>query len=356
MATIETPKTSLQLVREIMAEDMTPCLEDINFWLPSGCDILNWAMCGVEGKGYPGGQFIEIHGGESSGKTALALIAAREMQLQGGEVWWIDVEKGLKRRWARTLGVDVDSMIYCDPRGQGMALRLIEEGIAHRWKENNPTLFILDSVAGCLTEKSGEDYKSLDNPKDSPIVGGEAAEFTWFFKRDSIRKMRRCGKIIMIWINQIRSDIGAFRSFGPPPTSTPGGRALKYWADIRIKLGKSKSIVPNQSEKKLGIFISSTIIKNKLGTPLQEANFPLWFTHGIDNALALIYYLKAQKAKDESLGAVFTSNKNAEAGPYVTWGGKKVTNGKLRDMMLKDKKLYQDIREFAMTTFVNATD
>lgn len=215
--------------------------------------------------GYPKGRIIEIYGPEGSGKTTLSLHAIAEVQKKGGIAAFIDAEHSIDPIFASKLGVNTDNLILSQPDSGEQALEIVD--ILARL--GNIDLIVVDSVAALvpLAELNGE--------MNDQQIGAQARLMSKALRK--ITGNLNKNKTTIIFINQIREKVGVI--FGNPET-TPGGRALKFYASIRIEVRKGTQITGDKEIS--GNEIKFKIVKNKLATPYKSAQTELAFSEGID--------------------------------------------------------------------------
>jgi recombination protein RecA len=259
-------------------------LEDIKYWLPTGVSLLDWA---IGRDGYPGGRVTEISALESVGKTMLALMACKNTQQRGGTAVYIDTEKGLNYQWAKSLGVDTDQLIYASPESVEQTLDIMEEAINQLIEDDMPSVMIVDSIGAFISEDS---YEGKTFRKSSDALGRVQKKVGEFFRRPSLKKMSR-SKIVLLMINQLKEDIGGASFFGKT-YRTSGGCAVRFGADLRIWLTAKDKVKPKKPNfSSPGKFIEADIIKNKLFIPRLKAKFPLFYAKGVNDDIALVYYM-----------------------------------------------------------------
>lgn len=311
---------------QIVGDDSAK-FKSVQWWLNTGCDLLNWAIH-PEGSGYPGGRTVEIYGPWSSGKTMLALTGCRNVQQMGGLPCYVDIEGGLDKGWAEKLGVNTDTTSerfwYGRPDTLEQALACVETIVDEREAAETPTLIVLDSIAMAGTAAASE----RNTLTDSQAIGDKARLLSSWFANKGIPRRIFNTKIIFMILNQTREKIGVL--FGSPETR-PGGNAIPFasWASLRV--GKGKEILTSD-RKAVGYFMDAKVVKNKVGPPKGKCSFPVYWKGGIDNANALIIYMQNEKIVPAE-------------GLYITWGGQKITKRKLREQMLADRELYEEVRQ-----------
>ena len=284
--------------------------------IPSGCLSIDAAL-GVGG--FPRGRVIEIYGPESGGKTTMTLHVIAEAQKLGGQAAFIDAEHALDPVYARKLGVDVDNLLVSQPDNGEQALEIAEALI----RSSGVDIVVVDSVAALVPKAE------LEGEMGDPQMGLQARLMSQALRKLTgiVSKSRTC----LIFINQIREKIGVM--FGNPETTT-GGRALKFYASMRVDIRRIQAI--KEGDKVVGSRTRAKVVKNKVAAPFREAEFDILYGEGISREGDLID-LGVDKGLIE------------KSGTWLSFGGERMGQG--RDnarVFLKENKDIRDKLEHAL--------
>lgn len=271
--------------------------------------------------GLPLGRIVEIFGPESSGKTTLAFHIIANAQKMGGIAAFIDVEHAMDPKYIKCLGVNVDELYVSQPDTGEEALDIVETLV----KTNSIDVIVLDSVAALVTRAE------LDGAIGDSHVGLQARLMSQALRK--ITSLAAKSKTTVIFINQLRDKIGG-TSFGPSETTT-GGRALKFFASIRLDIRRTESI--KIGEKTIGNTVKVKISKNKLAPPFQVAEFDIIYGEGISKELELINLGEQYKIIEKS-------------GSWYSYKGNKLGQGadNARKYLIENPQIAKEIEELIL--------
>jgi recombination protein RecA len=283
--------------------------------IPTGNILIDQAL-GVGG--FARGRVVEIYGPESSGKTTLTLTVIAQAQKTGGLAAFIDVEHALDSNYARRLGVKMDELLVSQPGSGEEALRICETLV----RSNALDVIVIDSVAALVTRQE------LEGEIGDSTVGAQARLMSAALRKLTaiISKARTC----VIFTNQIREKIGVM--FGNPET-TPGGKALKFYASVRVdirRIGAIKSsdgtVIGNRTKVK--------VVKNKLAPPYTEAEFDIMYNEGISNVGSMLDLAMEYEVLQKR-------------GSWISYKGTQLAQGRdaAKEALKADPALYAEIEE-----------
>ena len=277
---------------------------------PSGSISLDIAL---GAGGYPKGRIIEIYGPESSGKTTFALHAIAEVQKNGGRAAFIDAEHSLDPVYASNLGVDINELLLSQPDTGEQALEICDALV----KSEVVSIIVIDSVAALVPQAE------IDGEMGDSHVGLQARLMSQALRKlsGSINKTNT----IVIFINQLREKVGVM--FGNPET-TPGGKALKYYASVRLDIRRGEQI--KQGSDVVGNRTNIKVVKNKVAPPFKTATVDIMYGKGVSY-------------EGELVDLASEANIIEKSGAWYSYNGNKIGQGKENvKLLLKDNVQLRD--------------
>lgn len=265
--------------------------------------------------GVPRGRIIEIYGPESSGKTTLALHIVAEIQRLGGEAAFIDAEHALDPIYAKALGVDIDSLLVSQPDDGEQALEICEALV----RSGAIEVVVVDSVAALVPRAE------IDGDMGASHVGQQARLMS-----QALRKLSGAiakTNCIVVFINQLREKIGVM--YGNPETTT-GGRALKFYASVRLDVRKTEQL--KVGGEIIGNHVKCKIVKNKVAPPFKVAEFDIMYGKGISKESELVEL-------GVTLGII------EKSGSWFSYNGERLAQGKdnVRNLLVENHTLADEI-------------
>ena len=271
--------------------------------------------------GLPRGRIVEIFGPESSGKTTLCLSIIAEIQRQGGNAVFVDVEHALDPRYSKVVGVDLDNLLVSQPESGEDALNIVETLI----RSGAVDVVVIDSVAALVSKQE------LDGQMGDATVGVQARMMSQAMRRLTAAISRT--NCICIFTNQIREKIGVM--FGSPET-TPGGRALKFFSSVRIDIRRIGQI-KDPSGKVIGNRTKVKVVKNKVAPPFTECEFDIMYTEGISRSGSVLDLGIEHKILEKK-------------GAWIAYNGQLIGQGReaAKDYLIKNPKVLEEIQKTIM--------
>ncbi len=291
--------------------------------IPTGALSLDIAL-GIGG--VPRGRIIEVYGPESSGKTTLALHVIAEAQKAGGEAAFIDAEHALDPIYAKKLGVDIDNLIVSQPDTGEQALEITESLV----RSGALDVIVVDSVAALVPKAE------IDGDMGDSHMGLQARLMS-----QALRKLAGAlnkTKTVLIFINQLREKIGVM--FGNPETTT-GGRALKFYASVRMDIRKIENI--KQDGEIIGSRARVKVIKNKVAPPFREAEFDIMYGEGIS---------KVGNVLDMAVNLDIIE----KAGSWFSYNGEKIGQGRenVKKYLQENPDILEEVEKKVRDNFAKA--
>jgi len=271
--------------------------------------------------GLPRGRIVEIFGPESSGKTTLCLSIIAEIQRQGGNAVFVDVEHALDPRYSKVVGVDLDNLLVSQPESGEDALNIAETLI----RSGAVDVIVIDSVAALVSKQE------LDGQMGDSTVGVQARMMSQAMRRLTAAISRT--NCVVIFTNQIREKIGVM--FGSPET-TPGGRALKFFSSVRIDIRRIGQI-KEPSGKVIGNRTKVKVVKNKVAPPFTECEFDIMYTEGISRSGSVLDLGIEHKILEKK-------------GAWIAYNGQLIGQGReaAKDYLIKNPKVLEELQKTIM--------
>ena len=291
--------------------------------IPTGALSLDIAL-GIGG--VPRGRIVEVFGPESSGKTTLALHIIAEAQKMGGEAAFIDAEHALDPVYAKKLGVDIDNLIVSQPDTGEQALEITEALV----RSGALDVIVVDSVAALVPKAE------IDGEMGDSHMGLQARLMS-----QALRKLAGAlnkTKTVLIFINQLREKIGVM--FGNPETTT-GGRALKFYASVRMDIRKIENIKQDGEVK--GSRVRVKVIKNKVAPPFREAEFDIVYGEGISK-------------EGNILDMAVNLDIIEKAGSWFSYNGERIGQGRenVKKYLKENPDMLKEVEEKVRANFAKA--
>lgn len=291
--------------------------------IPTGALGLDIAL-GIGG--VPRGRIIEVYGPESSGKTTLALHIVSEAQKMGGDAAFIDAEHALDPVYAKKIGVDIDNLIVSQPDTGEQALEITEALV----RSGALDVIVVDSVAALVPKAE------IDGDMGDSHMGLQARLMS-----QALRKLAGAvnkTKTVIIFINQLREKIGVM--FGNPETTT-GGRALKFYASVRMDIRKIENI--KQDGEVVGNRARVKVVKNKVAPPFREAEFDIVYGQGIS---------KAGNILDMAVNLDIIE----KAGSWFSYNGDKIGQGRenVKKYLVENPSVMEEVERKVRDNFAKA--
>ncbi|MCC5833706.1 MAG: recombinase RecA [Opitutales bacterium] len=288
--------------------------------IATGCPSIDLAL-GVGG--LPKGRICEIYGPESSGKTTLCLALIAQAQRAGGNAVFVDVEHALDPRYARTVGVDIENLMVSQPESGEDALNITETLI----RSGAIDIIVIDSVAALVSKNE------LDGQFGDSTVGLQARMMSQAMRRLTAAINRT--QCVCLFTNQIREKIGVM--FGSPETQ-PGGRALKFFASIRMDIRRIGQI-KETSGKVIGNRTRLKVVKNKVAPPFTECEFDIMYNEGISRTGSVLDLGIEHKILEKK-------------GSWISYDGNLIGQGReaAKQYLMENTEVFEKIREAIYAT------
>ena len=267
--------------------------------------------------GFPRGRIVEVYGPESSGKTTLALQVVASAQRSGGVAAYIDAEHAMDPEYAQKLGVNVDDMLISQPDSGEQALEIAETLV----RSNSVDVIVIDSVAALVPRAE------LDGEMGDSLPGLQARLMSQALRK--ITAIVASSNTCFVFINQLREKIGVF--FGSPETTT-GGKALKFYASVRLDIRRIGAI--KEGDKVVGNRTRVKVVKNKVAPPFREAEFDIMYGEGISR-------------EGDLLDLAVNHNVVEKSGAWFSYSGERLGQGRenVKNLLKEDPALLARIEQ-----------
>jgi recombination protein RecA len=265
--------------------------------------------------GFPRGRIIEVYGPESSGKTTLALQVVASAQKTGGVAAYIDAEHAMDPDYAHKLGVNIEDMLISQPDSGEQALEIAETLI----RSNSVDVIVIDSVAALVPRAE------LDGEMGDSLPGLQARLMSQALRK--ITAIVASSNTCFVFINQLREKIGVF--FGSPETTT-GGKALKFYASVRLDIRRIGAI--KEGDKVVGNRTRVKVVKNKVAPPFRESEFDIMYGEGISR-------------EGDLLDLAVNHNVVEKSGAWFSYSGERLGQGRenVKNLLKEDNGLLERI-------------
>lgn len=313
----------------------------VPYWVRSGIPALDYAVGGKSHPGFPGARFIELYGAEGSGKSTLAVwMMKMAMENENAIAYYQDAERVLTPEIIRGTGINIDHVMCEQPDtleevfdAQEAVLKIIHA----KWNDK-PAVITLDSIAACSTNAE------IEGDMDDAQMASHARLMSKGLRK--LKKYITDSKVLSIWVNQIREKIGV--SWGKT-TDTFGGKAMKFYASVRIELTKTATL-KNSDKVPYGCTIQALVEKNKVAPPLRKITYDILFMQDENGSYPRIDVEGAVLDWCKDHGMI-----EGSTGRYVL-NGKSMYKKEARAVLMEDRELYQQLVDMAYSVNDECSD